>query len=99
MSLVQITLDAVVVASSEQVHRKLGDEAVILGLSRGTYYGLDEVGLRVWELLQQPVGVSAIRDRLLAEYEVDPARCEEDLLAFLGELLEQQLIELQPPAR
>jgi hypothetical protein len=90
-----LTAETVVVASSEQVHRMLGDEAVILELRKGTYFGVDDVGARIWERLQQPVTVAALRDAIVAEYEVTAEQAEQDLLAFLGELLEHALIEVR----
>lgn len=91
-----LSLDTVVVASGDQVHRTLGDEAVILALRAGTYFGVDEVGARIWELLQQPVRVAALRDAIVAEYEVSAEQAEQDLLAFLAELLDNELIEVHP---
>ena len=90
-----LSANSVVLASDEQVHRTLGDEAVILELRKGTYFGVDEVGARIWELLQQPVTVAAIRDAIVDEYEVTAEQAEQDLLTFLGELLENELIEVR----
>ena len=89
-----ITLDSIVAAAPEQVSSDLAGEAVILDLKQGVYYGLDEVGARIWALLQQPRSVEAIRDAILAEYDVEPERCERDLLELLGELSAAQLIEI-----
>lgn len=90
-----ISGDAVVVAIKDQVSTSLEDEAVILNLKDGVYYGLDPVGARVWGLLQQPQSVGAIREILLQEYEVDPERCEQDLLRLLQELAARGLIEVK----
>lgn len=86
---------AVVVAIKDQVSTSLEDEAVILNLKDGVYYGLDPVGARIWELVQQPQSVGAIRDILLKEYEVDPERCEQDLLRLLQEMAARGLIEVK----
>jgi hypothetical protein len=86
------TLDSRVVASDEQVHTSLGDEAVILGLGDGVYYGLDAVGARVWSLIAAPRRVSEIVGAVTEEFDVAPERCEQDVLALLGELAEHRLI-------
>ena len=57
-------------------------------------YGLNPVGRRVWELIQQPIRVSAVRDILLDEYAVEPERCTQELLELLDNLLAQGLAEL-----
>jgi hypothetical protein len=87
-----LTLDSRVVASEEQVHTSLGDEAVILGLEDGVYYGLDTVGARVWALLAAPRRVSEIVAAVTTEFDVSTERCESDVLALLRELVECKLI-------
>lgn len=77
-----------------QISSNLADEAVILNLESGIYYGLNEVGARVWQLLQTPQSFSAIKERLLAEYEVDTETCEQDLVAILQDLQDAKLIEI-----
>ncbi len=95
-----VTKYSTVVASSGQVASDLGGEVAILGLKSDKYYGLDAVGARIWELIQRPRLVSEIRDTLVAEYEVEPDRCEVDLLALLQTLSDEGLIEVrdEPPA-
>lgn len=65
-----------VVATKEQVSSVLAGEAVILDLKSGVYYGLNDVGARIWNLLQEPRKVDEIRDTLLAEYSVEPEQCD-----------------------
>jgi hypothetical protein len=84
----------VVVATRNQVSSDLGGEAVILHLTSGTYYSLNEVGALIWSLLQQPREVREIRERVLAEYEVDPDQCAADLHKLLETLAREGLIEI-----
>jgi len=93
-----ISLDSVVAASSELVTANLDGEVVILGFQSGSYFGLDQVGALVWDLLQKPHTVIELRDRILEEYEIDQDRCEQDLLNLLGELLDKRLIEIKVEA-
>jgi len=92
-----MTLDlrSVVVASSDQLASSIGGETVILGLKAGRYYGVDQVGARVWQLVQTPRPVAEIRNAIVAEYDVDPARCEADLLKLLHQLAQAHLIEVR----
>jgi hypothetical protein len=62
------------------------------------YYGLDAVGARVWSLIQQPRTVQSVREALLSEYDVEPDRCERDLLALLNQFLAEGLIEVRDHA-
>ncbi len=90
----EVSVDSVVVASTRQVSSDLGGEAAILDLEGGVYYGLDEVGARIWEMIQEPRPASEVRDALIEEYDVEPERCERDLLALLERLAEERLIEV-----
>ena len=90
-----VTLDSVVTATRDQVSCDLAGEAAILHLRSGTYYGLNAIGARIWALLQQPARVAHVRDALLAEYDVAPARLDRDLTALLRDLAAEGLIEVR----
>jgi hypothetical protein len=91
--------EAAFVVSQEQVSCDLSGEAVILNLATGMYYGLNPVGTRVWELLQQPRTVAELREALLSEFDVDSGRCERDLVELLDDLASRQLIHRHEPVR
>ncbi len=93
MSSQQLSTNSVVVAASEQLSSDLGDETVILNLADSTYYGLDAVGARVWSLVQEPKAVREIVATIVDEYEVEPDRCEQDVLALLDRLISHRLVE------
>ncbi|MGE5155684.1 MAG: PqqD family protein [Bdellovibrio bacteriovorus] len=78
----------------EVMARTVGDEAVILDLASGTYYGLDPVGARIWELLGEGKTLGEVCDRLLEEYEVTREELERDTLRLAQELLDQGLIAI-----
>lgn len=94
-----ISLDSTVIAAEGQVSSEIGEEVAILDLRAGTYYGLDAVGARVWELIQKPQSVGEIQHILLEEYEVEPERCERDLLALLQRLAHEGLVEVRDETR
>jgi len=83
------------VAANDQVSSDLGGEVAILHLEAGMYYGLEEVGARIWNLIQEPRPVEEIRDILVSEYEVEPDRCESDLIVLLTRLADEGLIEVK----
>jgi hypothetical protein len=83
-----------IAVTKEQVSCDLAGEAAILNLKNGVYYGLDPVGARIWNLIQEPRTFGELRDTMLGEYDVEPGRLEGDLRTLLGELAEQQLVEI-----
>lgn len=93
---VRMDADTRVAAARDQVSVEVEGEAVILSLADGVYYGLDPVGARVWQLMEQPRTVAELRDAVVAEWEVDAPTAERDLLALLADLAARGLVEIRP---
>ena len=89
---------SVVVAAKDQVSCDLAGEAAILNVKSGVYYGLDPVGARIWNLMQEPRKVAEIQTAITEEYEVEPERCARDLVGLLEKLLAEGLIEVKDGA-
>jgi hypothetical protein len=87
-----------ILPAKNQISCELGDEHVILNLDTGIYYGLDAIGARVWDIIQEPKTVVEILDILLTEYEVEVDTCRNDLLALMQEMAAQKLIEVMDGA-
>ena len=69
-------------------------EKVILSLKNGSYYGLEQLGSQIWNLLQQSKSLEEIRDAIVRDYEVEKEECEHDIQELLQELLDAELIEV-----
>ena len=80
--------------ADDQICCNLDGEAVILSLKTGTYYGLDQVGARIWDLIQEPRTIDSVLEVLLFEFDVDAGQCERDLRLLLGNLSEAGLVEI-----
>jgi coenzyme PQQ synthesis protein D (PqqD) len=93
-----ITPSTTVMASTDQVSCDLAGEAAILNLKNSVYYGLDTVGARIWTLVQEPITVGAVRDAMVREYDVEPERCERDLIDLLQKLAAEGLIAINSAA-
>ena len=82
----KVTIPAQVMA------RTVGNETVILDLASGTYYGLDPVGARIWQLMVEGKTLAEVCEAMLAEYEVTAEKIELDVLTLAQELSAKQLI-------
>lgn len=89
-----ILSSAIISPAPDQIASELAGEAVILNLASGTYYGLNEVGARIWDMIQQPCPCNKILHVLLAEYDVQPDVCAQDLTKILMEMKDACLIEV-----
>ena len=74
--------------------RELGGEAVILNLNSEAYFGLDDVGTRMWSVLTAAESIEAACRSLLDEYDVTPEKLSEDLDALIDKLVAQGLLEV-----
>ncbi len=72
------------------------DEILMLSPEQGAYFGLNEVGARVWELMASPRSVAEVRRLLAAEYEIDERVCRADTIEFLRQLEQARLIDVDP---
>ena len=84
--------------STDQIACDMGGEVIILHLKSGMYYGLDPVGAKVWTLIEQPAPLSAIRDLIMSEYDVDAETCDRDILTFLDQMQAVGLVEISDGA-
>jgi hypothetical protein len=75
--------------------RQVGDETVILDLAGGTYYGLDPVGARIWQLMGEGKSLGEICDTLLVEYDVTREVLLRDVLELADKLHSQKLISIE----
>ena len=81
-----------VTVPAQVMAREVGDETVILDLASGTYYGLDPVGARIWQLMAEGQRLTQVCEVMLAEYEVTREDIERDVLALVQTLMERQLV-------
>jgi hypothetical protein len=74
--------------------RRVRDEMALLNLDTGVYFGLDEVGARMWELVAEHQRLQLVAEQMEGEYDVDPARLRQDLLRLVDELIAKGLLEV-----
>jgi hypothetical protein len=87
-----VTLNDPIRPSSDVVTREVGEETMLLDLASGTYFGLDPVGGRFWQLLEEGKPPREARDVLLGEFEVAEAQLDRDLEALLADLAANGLV-------
>jgi hypothetical protein len=86
--------DSILTVPGHVLSRKAGGEAVLLNLDSEEYYGLDGVGSRLWDLLEDGTTFGQVIDTLSDEYDVESDVLKVDLRAVLGDLVEQGLVLL-----
>jgi hypothetical protein len=89
-------LDSLTVSMSEQIlFQKVDGGVVLLNAVNGEYYGLNEIGTRIWELLQEGQSAVSVVACLLQEYNVSEQQLRQDVGKFLGYLQSRGLVEVR----
>ena len=89
-----LTLKSVIVRAPGLLANELAGDTVLLNAQTYMFYGLNQVGSRIWELLAQPVSVEELCDALVAQFDVDVDTCRTDTLALLRELYAEKMISV-----
>jgi hypothetical protein len=87
-----IALDTVLCRSPKLMASGVGEETMMMDIDKGMYYALNSVSSRIWSLLEQPLSMQAVCDKLLDEYDVEPEVCKQEVEQFLGQLLERNIV-------
>ena len=82
--------------SPNTLHRELQGEGVLLQLDSGEYFGLDEVGQRMWALLVEHGDLSIVASQLEQEFDAEPEVLSRDLNELVDDLLSRRLVDLVP---
>lgn len=89
-----ITLDAYPIPVSNVVGRIMDDEAVLVLPDKGQVKVLNEVGARIWSLIDGKRSVGELASMICEEYEVDGDLAEADTIEFVADLIDRGIATL-----
>lgn len=81
-------------AIKDHLFSSLADEAVLLSLRNGKYYGVNHVGAAIWSAIQKPATLAEIEESLIKEYDVDEETCRAAVAEFLDNMVREELIDV-----
>ena len=87
------------IRNREVVSRQIEGELIIVPIRHGvgdlnSLYTLNQVGLVLWDFMQEEHTVPEMMNRVCDEFEVTAAQAQDDIREFLDSLLEEKLIQL-----
>jgi hypothetical protein len=91
----QVSLDTALVVPEDVIFRELDGEAIILNLATGMYFGLDEVGTRVWALVTESGSLRRAVDVMVDEFEVERPALEGDVIGLATQLIDKGLFAVK----
>lgn len=83
-----------VAAPAHVMVRYLDRESVLLNLETEQYFGLDETGTRMWQLVTASANIGAAYQELLQEFDVEPELLRANLVELLGRLVDNGLLQV-----
>jgi len=92
--MMRLTASSQIRRNGDILHVARDAEVVMMSIKAGAYYGLEEVGARIWEMIAEPMTAGDICMRLAEEYNVASDLCEVEVLTFLNELRNQGIIDV-----
>jgi len=90
----KLSIDSIVVVADNVVSCDLDTEVAILNLKDGVYYGLDPIGAKIWNLIQKPIVIDKLVEKICEEYDVDKEQCKNDIFELVGEFLDNGLVKI-----
>ena len=87
-----VSLETRLKVSDDVVFRELDGEAVLLNLASGLYFGLNPIGTRMWQLIDERRDLADVAAVLCDEFDAPAATIEADLVRLVGELLARGLM-------
>jgi len=88
----KITPSTIIQRDSKLITSKMDGETVMMSINNGEYYGLDTIGSRIWELIENPISVENLIAKLRCEYDIEIAQCEHDTTIFLQQMANKNLL-------
>jgi len=76
------------------VHANMGNETVLMSLSNGEYYGINDVGSTIWNLLEKQMCLGELIEKLIELYGINTEQCEADISEFISSLTKHGILEL-----
>ena len=98
MTLLKLSPNTIIAKRPDLLASQVDDEMVMLDMESGNYFGLDSIAADIWNLLEQPISITALCQRLEQEYQVDHQQCLADTTEFLEQLLANNMIEVHEQA-
>jgi hypothetical protein len=89
-----LSLNNSIMIPDDVLFRELDGEAVLLNLRTGTYFGLNPVATRMWQLIAEQHSLARVLDALAREYEADRLVLENDLLELGRQLCASGLCQV-----
>lgn len=89
-----VSFDQKLVVTPDTLINVIEGESVLLNLKSESYFGLDQVGTRMWTLLTASDSIQSAYEALLDEYDVAADTLKQDMQDLIQKLIANGLVEV-----
>ena len=82
------------IRNNETISGRLHDELVMMDIEKGKYFSLNQVATTIWDMLEQPLSLEEVCNRLTGEFDIDPEQCRKEVESYLEEMQKLGLVVL-----
>jgi hypothetical protein len=88
----ELKFDSLIKRNEQIISSEIDGETVMMDLNFEKYFGMEAIGTRIWQLLENETSLTALCEKLTEEFEVGMEQCMEDVLPFVSDLSENGII-------
>lgn len=89
----KITIDSIVLRINQDVaETELDGNIILLHIENGKYYNFNSTSSDLWRWLDEEISVGDLIDKLFVKYDCTREQAQADVLAFLEEMVDNQLL-------
>ena len=87
-----LTRESRLVVSPGVLFNLVDGEAVLLNQQTGLYFGLNELGSRIWTLIVDGATLGKVQDELVGDFDVGPEVLWSDIVELVAEMRNEGLV-------
>ena len=88
-----LSINTTLERNSEMIHANIDNETILMSLTNGEYYGINNIGSKIWELLENSMSIGELIENLTTIYDITKEQCETDIVCFLTDMQEKEIIK------
>lgn len=92
--MIPVSIETRLVREEHLFTSDIDDEIVMADMQNDAYYGLDSIGSRIWQLLEEPRTLHEICQRLIEVYAVEESICQSEVVEFAQQLLDRKIVRV-----
>jgi hypothetical protein len=89
-----ISSSSVVARSPAMLSAEIDGETIIMSIDNACYFSLNEIGGKIWTLIETPCAFGDRIDRLAHEFDAEAGQIESDAKAFLEQMVFRRVITI-----